>query len=491
MSFIDVSIIVIYMVSMILIGIACRGKQVDESDYFTGHGGFSHFLGTIIVGLSIAATFFSGISMFAYPSLAFEKGITILTGVFLLPVAAIVAGGWFLPRYLKTGTKEPYEIIERKFGLPTRIVAAWLFLMLRIAWMGTLIYAPTSALVGGFGLDPYWFWIIVLGIGISSTVYTVLGGIRGVIITDAIQFLVMIGGILLPVAVVWQRLELGWPEAFRYLQETGRLNLMSFSLDVTEPLTFWSMLCGFTVGNLGMYIADQMALQRYLASNNVREARKAFVINIAGVLIVISLLVVMGLSLALFYGLVKPDQLPAKADAVFPHFLATELPTGTAGLIFAAILAATMSSMTSGINSLAGTIVMDLNSRTSWLSTPRQRLRFAKMISLGIGLFSTCVAGLVSYLGSIFEIAQSLTGVFLGPLLVCMLLAVSPRRFSPLAVRWGMGLGIVAGWGVIFSPADKLWVGPVATLVSAGLPLAELAWRSLVLRNHAEKSVVE
>lgn len=477
MSNLDLGIIAVYMVSMILIGIACRGRQESESDYFTGHGGFPQLWGAILVGLSIAATFFSGISMLAYPSVAYQQGAVILVGVIVLPLAAVIAGRWFLPRYLKTGTKEPYEIIERRFGYPTRAAAATLFLLLRIAWMGTLIYAPTSAIIGGFGLDQKWFWVTVVGLGLSSTLYTVLGGIRGVIITDAIQFVVMIAGVLVPVAVVLARVNVDWLTAWEFLRETGRLNWVSFSLNPAESFTFWSMAGGFIVGNLGVYVADQMALQRYLASEDIKAANRAFVINVGGVIIVICLLVAMGLSLALFYGLTKPGTAPLRADDVFPHFIATELPAGAPGLIFAAILAATMSSMTSGINALAGTIVLDFMSRSTRFANPRQRLNFARITSLVIGILATATAGLVGRLGSIFEIAQVITGVFLGPLLVCMFLAVSSWQISTLSVRIGMAAGIAAGWIVILTPADRLWVGPMATLASAALPVMEIAWR--------------
>lgn len=486
MSALDLGIILVYMAVMVLIGIACRGKQENESDYFTGHGGFSRFWGSVLVGLSIAATFFSGISMLAYPSIAYQKGIVVLMAAVVLSAAGLLTYQWFLPRFLRTGTREPYEIVERRFGYSTRVLMAVMFLLLRVSWMGTLIYAPTIALMGGFGLEQKWFWGIVLGIGLTSTFYTVFGGIRGVIVTDAIQFLVIVAGILWPVVTVLLRLNLGGSTVWNFLRESGRLDSFSFSLSPTEPLTFWSMLFGFLVANLGMYLADQMALQRYLASEDLRAARKAFLFNICGVVIVVTLLVVMGISLVLFYGTVKPGQAPLSADEIFPRFIATELPPGVPGLIFAAILAATMSSMTSGTNALAGTIVLDFLARSPHFSGSKRRLKTARLLSLGIGLVATLAAGVIGRLGSIFDIAQALTGVFLGPMLVCMVLSVSSLQVSRIAVQAGMLLGVVSGWGIILTPADRLWVGPVALLASLIIPAGSLLWQ---MSLHAAEAV--
>jgi Na+/proline symporter len=147
-------------------------------------------------------------------------------------------------------------------------------------------------------------------------------------------------------------------------------------------------------------------------------------------------------------------------------------------LIVAAILAATMSSMTSGINSLAGTITMDFVARTSRFQSPRQRLRFGKMMSLALGLLATTIAGVVSHLGTIFEITQAITGVFLGPLLACVVLSVTQVRASAAAMMTGMIAGTLAGWLVIASGVYILWVAPAAAVIAFAVPLISAMTRS-------------
>ncbi|MGC1275109.1 MAG: hypothetical protein WBC44_15505 [Planctomycetaceae bacterium] len=487
---VDVAIIAVYLIAMVAIGIACRGRQSDENDYFTGGGGFSQVFGAILVGLSIAATFFSGISFLSYPSEVYKTGVTIVAGIVILPLGGLIVAYWFLPRYLKFGVREPYEIVERRFGYPTRAVAAMMFVLLRITWMGTLIYAPTVAVMAAAQLPESYFWPIVLTIGLTSTFYTTLGGIRGVIVTDAIQFLVIAIGLVWPVAYVASHFPAPLSEAWSYLGDSDRLQWIKLSTDFREPYTIGSLVFGFMTANLAIYIADQMSLQRYLASEDLQAARRAFAINIAGVMIVIVLLALVGLSMAIWYGLATSRIPPEKADHVFPFFVASELPAGGPGLILAAILAATMSSMTSGINSLAGTLTLDLASRSGRLTTSAQRLAFGRWASVAIGVLATGVAGLVGKLGSIFEIAQATTGVFLGPLLACVVLSVTRIAVRPWSMVVGMIAGSVVGWIVVASNVYVLWVAPAAAAISFAAPLLVSSFDYVAGRNRIDDATL-
>jgi len=480
MHLLDIVIVVVYLAAMVTVGILSRGRQADEADYFTGGFVGLRWLGVVIVGLSIGATFFSGISMLAYPSVAFSTGISLALSLLTLPLAGVVVLKVFLPRFFATGVREPYELIERKFGYSTRAVAAGMYVMLRVGWMGVLIYVPVMAIMAAADLPSYWLWPLVLAIGLSSTIYTTLGGIRGVLVTDAIQFIFMGAGIVGPIVYIMWASPVDWSQATTYLADQGQLQWFDFSFDVTKTFTFWSIIVGVFTANLAIYTADQMSLQRYLAAGDERSARGAFYMNIAGVMVVISLLMVLGLALSVWYGLVVDQIPPAKADHVFPTFVAMYLPPGAPGLIFAAILAATMSSMTSGINSLAGCLTMDFVSRLRPGYSHQQRLRFARWASLGIGLSATTVAGMVQQLGTIYDIAQSVIGVFLGPLLACMMISLSRLSVGPRGMIGGMLAGSVAGWGVTFSPASSLWVAPAAALVALAVATVSQGWPSLV-----------
>lgn len=470
LTWLDILVIVVYLAGMVALGIACRGKQDNTEDYFTAHGGFSKTLGAVLVGLSIAATFFSGISFIAYPSIVLKTGVAISLGMIMLPVSGLIVGYWFLPRYLARGGREPYQIIEQHFGYPTRAVAAGMFVLLRVCWMGTLIYAPTVAVMAGMQLAPGWFWPIVLTIGISSTLYTTLGGIRGVIVTDAIQLVIIALGILWPLGYVLTHLSVPMDQAVSYLSDTGRLHWVNTSFSLREPMTVWGILISAIVGNTAMYIGDQMSLQRYLTSESISQARRAFAINIVGVIVVLVLLVLVGLAMAVWYGTTPGAMPPERSDDAFPRFVASQLPPGASGLIFAAILAATMSSMTSGTNALAGTITLDFFQRL-FPDSKMNRLAFAQAMTLVVGLIATLAAGLVSKLGAVFDITQIVGGMFAGPLLACVVLSLLRLRVHPSMMILGMLAGPCAGGLAVYFKLYSLWVGPTTALVSFAVPL--------------------
>ncbi|MFZ9092871.1 MAG: sodium:solute symporter family transporter, partial [Planctomycetaceae bacterium] len=253
MNVVDVVIIAGYLLLTVTVGIRCGGSQVDDVEYFTG--GFSgaatsplrRWLAVLIVGLSIGATFFSGISMLAYPSQGYTSGVPIALVVTVLPLMAVVIVRWFLPRFFAHAHKQPYAIIEQRMGYPVRAVAAGMYVLLRIGWMSVLIYAPVLAIMAAAQLDDRWFWPLILIIGISSTLYTTLGGLRGVLVTDAIQFLVMAAGVAGPIVLILLDESFDYDLAVKFLHDQNRLNWLNFSLAPTEKFTVWYVLAGIGV----------------------------------------------------------------------------------------------------------------------------------------------------------------------------------------------------------------------------------------------------
>jgi Na+/proline symporter len=487
MHWIDVGIMILYLVGCAAAGMLARGRGGDAEDYFTAKGGLNTWFSTIVVGLSIAGTFFSGISFIAYPSVVYSNGILLpFWGLLVsMPICYFVLRYWFLPRYLAGGWRFPYEILESRFGASTRTAAASLYILMRIGWMAAMIYAPTIAIMTMGNLDKSWFWPIVLITGIVNTLYTVVSGIRGVIVTEAIQMLVIMLGVGATIAAAWWQLPISASTALADLSNSGKLNPFNFTLDFKTGLTFWTVLIGATVANLTNYIGDQMSLQRYLATGNVKAASRSFAVNIIGVVIVVGLLTTVGLSLFVYYAHTSDPTLPTKADQIFPHFVATRLPVGVAGLLLAALMAAT--SIPSGINTLAAVLTLDFHARIDRNMTERKQLWCGRVYSLVIGLAATGAAGIVSSLGSLFELSQIILGVFAGPLLSCIVVAVAGWRCSGLAMIAGMMLGWLAGVGVTLSGASAMWVAPAAALTTVVAAL--VITRVLGLFGHREAVV--
>ena len=467
MHWIDLAIMAAYILGCVVAGLLARGKRRDDAeDYFTAGGRLNNWFSTIVVGLSIAGTFFSGISFISYPSVVYSSGIVLpVVGLAVsMPISYLVLRYWFLPRYLSAGWKYPYDVLEARFGPATRTVAASLYILMRVGWMAAMIYAPTIAIMTMGNLDKRWFWPIVLITGLTNTAYTVFSGIRGVIVTEAIQMLVIMLGVSATIASAWWQLPVPMHEAWAGLRDSGRVDVMKFSLDPKQALTVWTVVCGVTVANLCNYIGDQMSLQRYLATGDVKAASRSFAVNFIGVVIVVALLTTVGLSLAVFYAHVTDPALPQSADEVFPHFVATRLPVGVAGLLLAALLAAT--SIPSGINTLAAVATLDFHARFAREMNEAKQAWWGRAYSLIIGLAATLAAGAVSALGTLFDLSQIILGVFAGPLLTCIVIAVGGWRCPGWRMVIAMLIGWAAGVSVTFSGAAALWVAPVSALVT-------------------------
>ncbi len=457
MTLLDGLIISVYLVGIVVVGIRYRGRQDDIRDYFTAQQGFSGIVGMTLVGLSLGATLFSALSFVAFPAVVYTYGVTALTALAGYPAAYLILRYWFLPRYLDRPQNSPYDILERRFGKPTRLVASAVFVLLRLCWMAALIYASVIVVLACCGLGPGWFWPVLLTVGLSSTVYTVVGGIRGVIITDAIQFLLIMAVLLVTIIYVGVNIPLSLEDVTVYVDTHTSLLELNWSLDPTLTMTVWAMAIGGTVQNMSSFTADQMSLQRYLASGGVKPASAAFGTSMVTTTIVLLMLSAVGLTLGAWYSVHTDPNLPVEADKVFPYFVATQLPVGFMGMILAAILAASMSSITSGINALSGSLMSDFGSLAERVES-RRLLRYARWTSAGVGVLATIVGGFLDGMGTLFDIMNAFYGVFLGPLLGCMICAVTSLPVRGTGIIAGMMLGCLTGIAVALSSIANLWV---------------------------------
>jgi Na+/proline symporter len=165
-----------------------------------------------------------------------------------------------------------------------------------------------------------------------------------------------------------------------------------------------------------------------------------------------------------YYHYSHDPALPTKADQVFPYFVSTRLPPGVAGLLLAALLAAT--GIPAGINTLASVLTLDFHARIDRNMSPAKQVWWGRVYSLAIGLAATLAAGVVSKLGTLFELSQIILGVFAGPLLSCIVIAVANWRCSGRAMITGLLLGWLAGIAVTQSHIAALWVAPTAAFTT-------------------------
>ena len=441
-TWLDYSIFVGYLLASVLVGVVFVKDQRTIKDYFLA----GRSMGSIVVAMTILAALFSGISFLAAPSEGYANGPVF----YLVNVAFFIATPLttliILPFYYRSEFYTAYQYLEARFSVQVRTLASASFIVRVLLWLALATYAPALALEQATGL-PLWFTILCTGV--LTTFYTTLGGMKAVIWTDVMQLIVLFVGQLVIALVALFRVPGGLAQVVELGQQGGRLDI-SLSPDPTVRITLWGLLIGATFMHLVQMATDQVSVQRYLTANSLKEAQRGLWLKLALVLPVTAVFYGTGLVLYAFYQ-VHGDPLAAgkitKADQILPYFVVTELPSGFPGLFIAAIYAASMSTISAGINSLTSASLVDFYQRL-WPNpdvSERHQLRLARRLTFAYGALVILLAFLVQHLGTLLEASNKIIGLVGGPLLGLFALGILVRRAS----AWGALAGWVAGLGVL------------------------------------------
>ncbi len=250
-----------------------RGPS-DMAGYL--HGGYQDRWLTI--GLSVMATQASAITFLSTPGQAYTDGMRFVQFYFGLPVAMVILSVAFVPRFYKLRVLTAYELLESRFDLKTRQLAAFLFLLQRGLSAGITIYAPAIVLskLLGWSLN-----LTCLAIGAVVILYTVAGGTRAVSQTQKHQMTIMLGGMVVAFVVVVRRLpaDLSIGHALSIAGAFGKMNVVDFSGGLGSRYTFWSGLLGGGFLALSYFGTDQSQVQRYLSGRSIAESRLGLLFN--------------------------------------------------------------------------------------------------------------------------------------------------------------------------------------------------------------------
>jgi solute:Na+ symporter, SSS family len=460
-SVVDVSILIAYILLTLYIGLRHTKKQKSLESYFLADRNIPWWA----AGISIVASDTSAVSYIGLPAYVFKDDLQLLVSLLItLPIAWVIVASLFVPFMARLRLYTVYQYLEKRFGVVTRSGASALFMLLRSTHLAVAIYAQSLALTTITGLDTV---VAVWVCGGVVTFYTVLGGMRAVIWTDVIQFFVTSGGIVaVLVAILWA-FGGNVSEIWRMAVETNHTRLVNMDCNPLIKTTFWWLILGYLLNNLGAYSTDQVLVQRYLATKSRHDMVKAIAFNGVLSLPQIICLSCVGLGLTAYY-MVNPSLKATlgNADQVLPHFIVNVLPLGAAGLVIAGMLAATMSSVSAGINSLSTATTIDFIQRFRRDSAfAKGDVRLAKWVSLVWGLLVTVPAIYVGRFGNVLETCITVIGIFTGPLLAMFLLGVLTIRANQVGVLFGALVGALAAGGAYLSGVSQFLWGPAGCAV--------------------------
>jgi len=274
MSALDWTVLFATLGAIVAYGLWRTRGPTDAASYL--HGGYRDRWLTI--GLAVMATQASAITFLSMPGQAYEDGMRFVQFYFGLPIAMVVLSVAFIPRFYRLRVQTAYEILETRFDLKTRQLAAFLFLLQRGLSAGITIYAPAIVLSRVLGWSLNGTSVIIGGLVI---LYTVAGGTRAVSQTQKHQMVVMLGGMVVAFVVILRRLppDLSFGHAVSLAGALGKMNVVDLSPDLGNRYTLWSGLAGGTFLAMSYFGTDQSQVQRYLSGRSVTESRLGLLFN--------------------------------------------------------------------------------------------------------------------------------------------------------------------------------------------------------------------
>jgi solute:Na+ symporter, SSS family len=466
----DYVVIVVYFLAMIAIGIYFSGKQSSGVEYFIA----GRSMPWLAVGLSLFSALLSTISYLAVPGETIHQGLAYSLNLLHIPLSYGVIYFVLIPFFMRLRVVSAYEYLERRFSPGVRTFGAALFMFYCFGWMAAVVLTCSQGLAHMTGWP---LWIILLCNGLVSTVYTTIGGIRAVIWTDVAQAILMLAGGILTLVFVGLTTDTTPVDWWHNAARIGHTKFYWFSLDPSQRnVVFWIAANSFA-WMVCTHGGNQVALQRYFTMSSPHEARGMLLIKMAAEITMSLLLVATGFALLTYYHRLPellPDNLSLTskqdADKIFPEFIAHRLPPALAGGVVAALFAAAMSTISSGVNSMAAVFATDLYRKPN-----HQEASDPEQVQMGIwftacsGTIITVVAWALANLPGDFnfiDLMQKAFNFMIGPLGVLFLIGMFlPRcrsRSAVVATLIGIAVGLtLAYWQQLFgSPVSPYWVIP-------------------------------
>ena len=449
MSGFDIGVIVAYFVGIAAFGCSFyfrRGAD-DAREFVEGGGRVPGW----VLALSVFATYVSSISFLALPAKAYLADFNAFVLSLSIPVSGGIAAWLFVPYYRKVASASAYADLERRFGTWARLYASGCFLAVQSVRSGMILFLLALLLNTMLGLS---FAACILVTGVTTIVYSMMGGIKAVVWTDAIQSFILIAGIVVVMAILCATLPEGLVAGLQGAWDAGKFSLGSFSLREWGAETFWVTFFYGVFLNLQNFGIDQSYTQRYRAAKTTREAVKSMFSG-AMLYVPVSLCFMLTGTLLWIWCAQHPGVIPsdvaARSDAVFPWFIVHRLPVGVSGLLVAAIIAAAMSTISGTLNSGATVLLEDYRKRfAKTAQTDRSNVRFLRLATAGLGVFSIAIAFAVINVQSVLTTWWALQSVLSGGMLGLFLLGFFARRTTSKAAAVATVLGVATVAWVVF-----------------------------------------
>ncbi|TKB47463.1 sodium:solute symporter [Thalassotalea mangrovi] len=352
-----------------------RQKSANTDEYFLG----GHKMPVFLVAVSVLATSQSAATFLGGPDQGYRNDLSYLATNMGAFIAAFFVAFFLIPKFYQHKVTTVYELLSQRFGKRAQKQAGMMYLFGRVFASGARLYmaaiAVSMILFGNISAEN-----VIISTLVLTTVgllYSIIGGIRTVIYSDAIQCCVYVSAAILVLYFLLQAIPADFSQILDALQnppdrEQSKLTVFNFNLDFTSSgvFTVWSALTGFVLLNIAAFGLDQDMTQRVLTCKDARQGSLAMIYSVIMVIPVMFLFIAIGLLLYLLYQ--RPDlamgetaqtinqTFSGEKITIFMYYVLNEIPAGVKGLVTIGVIAAALSTLNSGLNSMASVLVQDM-----------------------------------------------------------------------------------------------------------------------------------
>lgn len=436
---IDLIILIMYLLAVLFAGLHFSKKEMKGKEYFKGDGTVPWW----VTSVSIFATLLSPISFLSLAGNSYAGTWIMWFAQLGMLIAIPFTIRFFLPIYSKLGIDTAYHYLEIRFNSKgLRILGAIMFIIYQVGRMSIIMYLPCMVLSSLIGINVN---ILIIIMGIIAIIYSYTGGLKSVLWTDFIQGSVLLIGVTFGLIYLITNLDGGISSIIGEFVNNHKFLATDqpiFDVNIFKDSIFL-LIVGAGLNTVGSYVSSQDIVQRFTTTTDTKQLNKMMVANGCLSIFIATVFYLIGTGLYVFYK-VQLNPLPpaAQQDQIFASWIAFELPVGFTGILLAAIYAAAQSTLSTGLNSVASSWTLDIQSRISKkeLSFEKQT-KIGQNVSLIVGIFAIVVSMILANGGikSAYEWFNSFMGLVLGILVGTFILGA----FTKIANKFGASLAFV------------------------------------------------
>jgi solute:Na+ symporter, SSS family len=457
------TIIIGYFISNLYLGYYFAEKVETDADFYIGRKDTPWWA----IGISVLATYVSAMTFLGAPAWAYQEGFSVIAIHLNYPLVIILVTSLFIPFFINSGVVSIYEYQEKRFGSASRTVISVIFLVTQALSSAAVLYGTSLVIsyITGISVIPS-----ILIVTVATLIYTALGGITAIIWTDVLQAAIFLVGGLIVLFVLIDKLPVSLSETLVQLKTQGKINPINWNMDFTKVTTVWAGIIGMTIYHVTVYGANQMMMQRTLGAKNMGDAKKSMLMMGFMAFFIYFMFILIGV---LFYSFYQGKKF-ANDNTMMLEFAGEHGFPGFIGIIAAAVLAASMSSLAAALNSFA-TISTEGFYKTFFKpnETPQHYLKIARWSTLLWSIVIIIPAIMFTQsTGSILELLTKIGSYFVGAKLSMYGLGF----YSKHTTQKGLLTGVVVGFIAIALVATKTqiswpWYTLIGSVVTIGVAI--------------------